>query len=246
MRIGSKSVSSRSDSVRFESGRVLVVQGGVFGCLSRMNGKPSRPVLRGLGASNGARLLDSYSEMGSEKFSNSAKSGYNKGTIRSDIRYLVVSKDVRRHRLISISYVSQWRCHGRGREFESRRPRHILKDLQLGRCLFWVQLGCNRICDCRYPQLHWQNRFDQLLLGSASRARCRLQILVGHTEIAVTQVIADRQLMLSHLRQQRSDCVPKRMPAHTADPKRLNQHDFPEGHNVNVRSAQVWCTRMLV
>ena len=51
--------------------------------------------------------------MASERFSNSAKSRYNKGTIRSDIRYLVVSKDVRRHR-----------CHGRGREFESRRPRH--------------------------------------------------------------------------------------------------------------------------
>src|SRR2546430_1870404 len=33
--------------------------GGVFGCSSRMNGKPSSPVLRGLGASNGARLLDS-------------------------------------------------------------------------------------------------------------------------------------------------------------------------------------------
>jgi hypothetical protein len=48
--------------------------------------------------------------MGSEKFSNSTKSGYNKGTIRSDIRYLVVSIDARRHRLISISYVS---CHGR-------------------------------------------------------------------------------------------------------------------------------------
>src|ERR1700741_1318108 len=44
--------------LRFESGRVLVFQGGVFGCSSRMNGKPSSPVLRGLGASNGARLLD--------------------------------------------------------------------------------------------------------------------------------------------------------------------------------------------
>jgi hypothetical protein len=49
--------------------------------------------------------------MGSHKFSNSAKSGYNKGTIRSDLRYLVVSKDVRRHRLISISYISHGRCH---------------------------------------------------------------------------------------------------------------------------------------
>src|SRR3984893_9911744 len=53
-----------------------------------------------------------------------AQSGYNKGTIRSDIRYLVASKDVRRHRLISIDYISTLPCHGRGREFESRRPRH--------------------------------------------------------------------------------------------------------------------------
>jgi len=42
----------------FESGRVLVFHGGVLGCSSRMNGKPSSPVLRGLGASNGARPLD--------------------------------------------------------------------------------------------------------------------------------------------------------------------------------------------
>ena len=40
------------------------------------------------------------------------------------MRYLLVSKDVRRHRLISISYISLGRCHGRGRGFESRRPRH--------------------------------------------------------------------------------------------------------------------------
>src|SRR6267378_4028406 len=44
--------------IRFASGRVLVVHGGVFECSSRMNGKPSSPVLRGLGASNGARPLD--------------------------------------------------------------------------------------------------------------------------------------------------------------------------------------------
>jgi len=44
--------------IRFAPGRVLVFQGGVFGCSSRMNGKPSSTVLRGLGASNGARLLD--------------------------------------------------------------------------------------------------------------------------------------------------------------------------------------------
>src|SRR5258708_24610492 len=60
-------------------------------------------VLTGLPACRGT---GSYSEMGSERFSNPAKSGYNKGTIRSDIRYLGVSKDVRRHRLISISSVT--------------------------------------------------------------------------------------------------------------------------------------------
>src|SRR5260370_34220891 len=58
--------------------------------------------------------------MGSEKFSNSAKSGYNKGTIRTDIWYLVVSKDVRRNRLISISYISQGPCHGRSPGLDTR------------------------------------------------------------------------------------------------------------------------------
>ena len=33
-------------------------------------------------------------------------------------------------RLVSISYGSTLYCHGRGREFESRRPRHILKQLR--------------------------------------------------------------------------------------------------------------------
>ena len=53
------------------------------------------------------------------------------------------------HRGDVVQLVRTLPCHGRGRGFESRRPRHILKDLQLGRCLFWVQLGCNRIRDCR-------------------------------------------------------------------------------------------------
>src|SRR5437899_1674429 len=39
------------------------------------------------------------------------KSGYVKGTIRSDERLLVVSNEVRRHRLISISYISLLPCH---------------------------------------------------------------------------------------------------------------------------------------
>src|ERR1700758_4444 len=46
--------------IRFSPGRVLVFHVGVFGCSSRMNGKPSSPVLRGLGASDGARLLDPW------------------------------------------------------------------------------------------------------------------------------------------------------------------------------------------
>jgi hypothetical protein len=81
-------------------------------------------VLTGLAAFRVVAKARVILKSGSEKFSNSAKSGYNKGTIRADIGYLVVSRDVRRHRLISISYISHGPCHGRGREFESRRPRH--------------------------------------------------------------------------------------------------------------------------
>jgi hypothetical protein len=42
------------------------------------------------------------------------RSGYNRGTIRDDVRYPAALNNVRRHRF----------CHGRGRGFESRRPRH--------------------------------------------------------------------------------------------------------------------------
>jgi hypothetical protein len=52
------------------------------------------------------------------------ESGDVKGTISSVVRRPRVSNNVRRHRLISISYTSLIPCHGRGRGFESRRPRH--------------------------------------------------------------------------------------------------------------------------
>jgi len=57
-------------------------------------------------------------------------SGDVKGTITDSLRYHFVSNDVRRHRLISISYISLLPCHGRGRGFESRRPRHIFSELE--------------------------------------------------------------------------------------------------------------------
>ena len=50
-------------------------------------------------------------------------SGDVKGTITGAIRCHFVPSDVRRHRLISSGYIKTL-CHGRGREFESRRPRH--------------------------------------------------------------------------------------------------------------------------
>jgi hypothetical protein len=40
------------------------------------------------------------------------KSGDVKGTISGHVRLLLVSNRVRRHRLISISYISQILCHG--------------------------------------------------------------------------------------------------------------------------------------
>jgi hypothetical protein len=57
------------------------------------------------------------------------------------MRSLVVSMSVRRHRLISSDYIKTLGCHGRGREFESRRPRHIFKHLQQTQKIIWVCLG---------------------------------------------------------------------------------------------------------
>jgi hypothetical protein len=84
--------------------------------------------------------LVSYSEtgLGYEEHAPAIKSGDVKGTTRSDLRYFMVSRDVRRHRLISISYISLLPCHGRGRGFESRRPRHIFKRLQTARLLHFL------------------------------------------------------------------------------------------------------------
>src|SRR6266550_4531484 len=58
-----------------------------------------------------------------------ARSGYNKGTIRSDLRYFGVSKVARWNGMISKSYTSWGRGPGRGREFEARGPRHIFQSL---------------------------------------------------------------------------------------------------------------------
>jgi len=79
-------------------------------------------------------------------------SGDVKGTITDTVRYHFVPNDVRRHRLISISYISLLPCHGRGRGFESRRPRHSFQAVarnwqfrswsnlvQLGQCLSFVE-----------------------------------------------------------------------------------------------------------
>lgn len=52
------------------------------------------------------------------------KSGDNKGTIRGDMRYLLVSTDVRRHRSISRDYLRALGCHAGRRGFESRHSRH--------------------------------------------------------------------------------------------------------------------------
>ena len=52
--------------------------------------------------------------------------------------------------------------------------------------------------------------------------RC-LKILVGHVQIAVTQVVADHESVFAHVRQHGPDRVPKSMAAYAGDA------DLPEG-----------------
>ena len=58
VRVGRKSVSSRSSLHLNEASSSFFR--GAFWVLEPDDGKPSSPVLRGLGASNGARLLDPW------------------------------------------------------------------------------------------------------------------------------------------------------------------------------------------
>jgi len=52
-------------------------------------------------------------------------SGDAKGAIRSDVRLRFVSNDVRRRRLISVSYIASLPSQAGGRGFESRRSRQL-------------------------------------------------------------------------------------------------------------------------
>ena len=75
-------------------------------------------------------------------------SGDVKGTIPGAVRYHFVSDDVRRHRLISISYISLLPCHSRGRSSTNLvllafNPEHFLYR-RLGEHRRWSQNGHNK------------------------------------------------------------------------------------------------------
>ena len=62
-----------------------------------------------------------------------------------------------------------------------------------------------------------QDCLHQLPLSQTLALRCCLKILVRHMQIAVPQVVADGELMFSHLGQHRTDGVSESMPTHTYD-----------------------------
>src|SRR6267378_1798513 len=108
-------------------------------------------------------------------------------------------------------------CHGRGREFESRRPRHLFKHLQQTQKKIWVRLGpislrstppaahsleqileralqhqlWNESCFVHRQQTARQDSIHEFPLCQTFALRHCLKILVRHMEIAVTQVVAD-------------------------------------------------------
>ena len=87
------------------------------------------------------------------------------GTLKGQyyfLRALFLPNCACRHRSISISYDSSLPCHGRGRGFESRRPRHFFQSIarnwqfaswsnlvQLGQCLSLVEHHANKFALCQ-------------------------------------------------------------------------------------------------
>jgi hypothetical protein len=74
--------------------------------------------------------------------------------------------------------------------------------------------------------MHRQNRLDKPRLSVSLRLRCRLQVLVGHAEIGVAQVVENRQLMFAQFSQHRSCRVAERVPAHAGDTHSLVKRNF--------------------
>ena len=149
----------------------------------------------------------------------------------------VVTRGTRERNGDVVQLVRTLPCHGRGRGFESRRPRHsfewFTKDPENRsgsnsishlpiRCLDPSEetnlsaSGSRLICfpRARPPR---QNGIHELSLREAF-AFCRcLEILVGYVQIAVTQVIADHQLVFAHLCQHGSHRVPKGVSPYAGD-----------------------------
>src|SRR6266478_1865520 len=103
------------------------------------------------------------------------------------MRYLVVSKDVRRHRLISSDYIKTLRCHGRGREsslvvpanFSScdPEPQQISASVQIGvlaphnpnRVLIFANSACRTGTARRKAiHLHGQRSRDEMTSSSSA------------------------------------------------------------------------------
>jgi hypothetical protein len=64
-----------------------------------------------------------------------------------------------------------------------------------------------------------QDCVHQFVLRQTLAVGGGLQILVGHAQIAVAQIVADGELVFAHLGQHASDRVSKSMPANSVDAK---------------------------
>jgi hypothetical protein len=109
-------------------------------------------------------------------------------------------------------------CHGRGREFESRRPRQLFNSL-----VHFLRNG--DVPECPIRASLSENQVHDTCLGLSLRLRYRLVILVQRRPAGrVAHEFLLHHDVLSVWAKQSRECVPQSVPAHSLVDAGLKNH----------------------